>query len=463
MNGILNAYIMPHAPILIPEIGGETGKQASASFEGCTEVARKILDDGPDTIILSSPHAPCFRDHAVISGDELLYGDFRKFGNRSLKFSFANDKELADMVISEALREGISVGYSDTLPGKDRSGYEGLDHGAMVPLYFLDKEFSEAEKKFSVLHISTPFFPSDKLFRLGRLIAMAAERLDRKAVYLASGDLSHRLTPDAPAGYSVKGIEYDNRLTGYLRKADTAAVLSITEHDMYEAGECGTRSFIMALGALTEKDIRTEIYSYEGPFGVGYLCAGLLVSGDRQTACKPYADLARYTVEKYVKEGVMIRPEEFTAEKNLTCDAEFSKSAGVFVSIKKNGELRGCIGTISPTCDNVLEEIIQNAISASSSDPRFDPVRAAELSQLEFSVDVLGDPEPIQSEEELDVKKYGVIVSRGYRRGLLLPDLEGVDTEHEQVSIALRKAGISPAEQYEMQRFEVKRYREGNK
>ena len=132
--------------------------------------------------------------------------------------------------------------------------------------------------------------------------------------------------------------------------------------------------------------------------------------------------------------------------------------AGVFVTLKKDGMLRGCIGTIEPTQGNIALEIIENAISAGMKDPRFEPVEEEELPYLIYSVDVLMEPEPISSMEELDVEKYGVIVSKGFRRGLLLPNIEGVDTPQEQVKIALQKANISEYEDYKLERFEVIRH-----
>jgi AmmeMemoRadiSam system protein A len=135
-----------------------------------------------------------------------------------------------------------------------------------------------------------------------------------------------------------------------------------------------------------------------------------------------------------------------------------NRQAGAFVSIHKHGELRGCIGTIGPTRSCLAEEIIGNAISASTRDPRFSPIRPDELEWLEISVDVLGEPEDIESRDELDVKRYGVIVSSGRKRGLLLPDLDGVDTVDRQVEIAMQKGGIHENENYRLQRFEVIRH-----
>lgn len=167
-----------------------------------------------------------------------------------------------------------------------------------------------------------------------------------------------------------------------------------------------------------------------------------------------YVALARLTLEAYVKTGKIIKIPEGIPEEML------NKKAGVFVSIKRNGDLRGCIGTIYSTTDNIAKEIIQNTISAGVEDPRFYPVQERELEQLVYSVDVLSPSEPIDNIDKLDVKKYGVIVKCGRRSGLLLPDLEGVNSPEEQVSIALKKAGIRPDEEYSMERFEVIRHGE---
>jgi len=166
----------------------------------------------------------------------------------------------------------------------------------------------------------------------------------------------------------------------------------------------------------------------------------------------PLVQLARKTIETYLKEDKIISPPE-----ELT--PEMKEKAGVFVSLHRHGQLRGCIGTFVPTTENVAQEVIRNAIESSTRDPRFPPLTEEELEDLEISVDVLSEPEPVSSIADLDPKKYGVIVKSGWRRGLLLPDLEGVDTPEEQIAICRRKAGIGEDEPIELFRFKVRRYR----
>lgn len=165
----------------------------------------------------------------------------------------------------------------------------------------------------------------------------------------------------------------------------------------------------------------------------------------------PIVELAKKTVESYVREGKVPQPRELTSE--------MKERAGVFVSIHKHGELRGCIGTFEPTKANVAEEITTNAINSATEDPRFPPVAVSELDDLEYSVDLLTQPEPVKDASQLDAKKYGVIVQSGFRKGLLLPDLEGVDSVEEQIAICRLKAGISPQEPVNLYRFQVRRFK----
>jgi AmmeMemoRadiSam system protein A len=288
-------------------------------------------------------------------------------------------------------------------------------------------------------------------FKFGQAIGRAAQRADKRVAVVASGDLSHRLIPSAPAGYDPMGEVFDRKLTEAIAGYDVAAILDLDEGLVDRAGECGLRSIVILLGALEGLEVKTDVLSYEGPFGVGYLVASLDVGEGGGEEMHPLTRLARDTVEGFVNDGKLPQPNELTPE--------MKEKAGVFVSIKKHGQLRGCIGTFEPKEPNVAEEIINNAVSSAMRDPRFLPVTPEELSDLSYSVDVLTMPEPVEDEEDLDPVKYGVIVESGKRRGLLLPDLEGVDTVEKQIDICRQKAGILPDEPVQLYRFEVKRYR----
>jgi len=212
------------------------------------------------------------------------------------------------------------------------------------------------------------------------------------------------------------------------------------------------------MGALDALTARPRVLSYEGTFGVGYLVAAIDIERAGEPSASPGAEagshpltrLAREAVETFVRHGRIIEPEELSGE--------MLEHAGAFVCIKKRGELRGCIGTMEATRANLALEVVHNAIDSATRDPRFLPVGPEELDQLSYSVDVLSPAEPVAGPEELDPKRYGVIVRLGLRRGLLLPDIEGVNTVEEQLSIVKAKAGIAPEESPELFRFSVRRY-----
>jgi len=236
----------------------------------------------------------------------------------------------------------------------------------------------------------------------------------------------------------------------YIEAGEVGGLMGLDRKLIEEGGECGLRSIIMGLGALAGRTLQSNVLSYEGPFGVGYGVAS--IEGIYNKEENPYTSLARRALEHYILTGDILEPEESLP------DALLSNKAGVFVTLKEYNMLRGCIGTTAPTEENIAKEIIQNAISAGTKDPRFRPVEEDELPDIIYSVDVLEEPESIESIDELDVNKYGVIVQKGLRRGLLLPNLYGIDTPEEQVAIALEKARIEPHEKYKMKRFKVVRY-----
>ena len=457
MGRIISSYIMPHPPIIVPGVGKGAEADASATIAAMQKAALEIAHEAPTTIILSSPHAPSFSDYLHISGVERLAGDFSAFRYPEMRLVFENDLALVERIRICAREEGLPAGTLNAQALLRLRADDKLDHGALVPLYFITRAYTD----FKLVHISTPFLPAADLYTMGKCIARAVRESDEKVVYIASGDLSHRLTRDAPAGYNPKGAVYDKQLVEKIKNSDVHGILSIDETFMQEAGECGTRSFIIMLGAMSGQSLQTDVYSYEGPFGVGYMVARVSATGSQKEEetekhpkeTSPHVRLAKETLETFIRAGEKIKIPDWVP------DELRHKRAGVFVSLKKNGRLRGCIGTISPVRSSIADEIIENAVSAGTMDPRFDPVDPSELASLDYSVDVLGDPEKIESIDELDAHEYGVIVTSGYKRGLLLPDLEGVDTPEEQVEIALQKAGIRSYEEYAMERFRVERFK----
>ena len=461
MGKVINGYIVPHPPIIVPGVGKGREGEAVKTVEAMKRVAKDVAQDKPATIILSSPHAPFLQDYAYVEDAPVLSGDLKDFGYYDEGFQYENNLILGQLIVEKAKDRGIQAG--SLTPAQKRrfrvSPY--LDHGTVVPLYFIAKEL----KDFKLVVISTPYMPMEQNYELGKAIAEAVKESSENVVYIASGDLSHRLAKDGPMGYSVKGRAYDDFLISSLEKGDAKALLEIDDQVVEEAGECGTRSFVMMLGALEGILERTEIYSYEGPFGVGYAVGKAhCISAEKDSFSggdssrgtvdeSIHVKLAKAALEAFVRQGKTLSPPDWVP-------MELKKErAGVFVSLKKGGNLRGCIGTIGSVRVNIAEEIIFNAISAGTKDPRFETVEEWELDHLVYSVDVLARPEKINSLAELDVKKYGVIVTAGFRRGLLLPNLEGIDSPAQQIEIALQKAGIHPSEDYEMERFEVIRYK----
>jgi AmmeMemoRadiSam system protein A/AmmeMemoRadiSam system protein B len=452
MGKILGTFIFPHPPIMVEEVGKSETKKVSSSIDGALEASERIAAIKPDVIVIITPHGTMLRDAMAIAADERLKGSFDRFGAPETMLSFDNDLELVDKIIEQAdKRQVYCIPMHEDVKRTYRAD-PGIDHGALVPLYFVTKKY----KRFKLLHITYSLLSRKQHYKLGTAIRDAVAELDRRAVIIASGDLSHRLTKNAPAGFDPSGSEYDKKYMEIIKKGDVEGMLSMPDKLIESAGECAYNSTVVLMGCLDGCSIKGEIISYEGPFGVGYciaeLHAGECTGRKAEKSSDPYVQLAADTLEAYVRTGRKIGVPEGLP------DEMYTRRAGVFVSLKKYGELRGCIGTIGPTTKNIAEEIIQNAISAGTRDPRFLPVEERELPDLVYSVDVLGEPEPIKSKAELDVKKYGVIVRSGYRSGLLLPNLDGVDSVDYQVDIALRKAGIGNNEPYKMERFEVVRH-----
>ena len=451
MAGLVFGCIVPHPPIIVPEVGEGREVEVGATIKAMGELADHLADYKPETIFIISPHGQGHHDAMGVLTANSVKGNLRNFGAWSVEMQFQNDLRAVAALQEEAKALGIPL-----RPIGERR-YD-LDQGVLVPMYFL----ADAVEGVPLVPLTFSWLPMTTHFAFGQAIRRAAEKLERRVALIASGDLSHRLTPSAPAGYDPLGQVFDRQLVEAVKAHDVQRILTFEEDLVDRAGECGLRSIVILLGALDGLKATPHVLSYEGPFGVGYMVAYYEIQGVERLGAQndapaegeihPLAKLARRAVETYVRTGKLIRARRLTPEMRERC--------GVFVSIhKKEGQLRGCIGTFLPTQANVADELIVNAISAATRDPRFFPITEDELSDLEYSVDLLAAPEPIDSMDKLDPKRYGCIVENGPRRGLLLPDLEGVETAEQQVEIACQKAGIFPDEEIALYRFEVRRYK----
>lgn len=418
---LVYSMFVPHPPILIPEIGQGEEHKCQATLDAYTEIARRLMLAEIETIILISPHAPLTKDGITLLIDDPVQGNFAQFGAPQLNFSWPNDPLLLTKLQEDLL---------DVIPIQ-----ESLDHGALVPLYFLQKGGWHGK----VVLLGMPLaHPEEYGFHMGQIL----DNLPGRYALVASGDLSHRLREDGPYGYDPAGPEFDQAIVNILQR-DTSKLTNLSADLVHRAGECGYRSLLLALAA---KEGSPEVLSYEGPFGVGYLVAELYHSS-------PLPQWARRCLSAYLQH-------EAPDAQPLPSSPEFTIRRGCFVTLKQNGQLRGCIGTTEPWQANLALEIQHNALAAATQDPRFTPVEAAELESISITVDVLGELEKIPGPEELDPWRYGVVVRHRGRTGLLLPHLEGVDTVTDQIRIAKQKAGISPQEPMELWRFEVERHYE---
>ena len=454
-------YMVPHPPMIIDKIGKDDIKKIQDTYDAYDSIAKEIAEMDIDTIIVSSPHTILYSDFFHILDSSNLSGSFKEFGYEDIHFEESNDFELVSKIDELCKRDNFPSGFLND------NSFE-LDHGTMVPLYFINKYLGDY--KLVVIGISGLSYVDH--YKMGKIINEAVELLDKNVVYIASGDLSHKLQEYGPYGFIEEGPIYDKEIMDVMSKGEFDRLLEFDPNMVEKAAVCGHKSFIMMAGFLDGIDVKSKFYSHQDITGVGYgICSYfpiveddnrlfldkyLLKEKDRLNKIYSNSDsyvlLARKTIYEYIKNNKIIDIDDIDNEL-------LENKAGVFVSIHKFNDLRGCIGTISSTTDCIAKEIINNAISASTKDYRFDPIKEDELDYLEINVDVLLEPEIILDKNMLDVKKYGVIVSCGNKRGLLLPDIDGIDNIDQQIDIAMRKGNIRKDDNYILERFEVIRHR----
>lgn len=486
--------LMPHPPVLIPEVGRGREHEASKTLQGISELTSLLKDRKPDTILLLSPHQPYADGALFVNSSGSYQGSFALFGVPGVRVSASSSGQaMKDLC---AYLEGLGI-RTFSRPLQDLTE----DQGSLVPLYFLAKVWGGLPE---VIITSPIGLGVQEAFRAGQVLRDF--KSTKKLALLASGDMSHRLTPDAPAGYEPEYAPvFESAIEEALSENSPDPVLRLSARTLGRAGECGLRSLMIMLGLAGAKG-KIEILSHEWPFGVGY-CNALWLAEESKEVPEPArlerdtarelepANSARSSDHQPGSTGLARNTHHRSGNSHPTQDTDTQPAAvtlaretvtrllnnkplpktgneiahselwrerkACFVSIKTlAGELRGCIGTLSPLKPSLDLEIIANAVSASTRDPRFPPMTAHELDNVTFSVDILSEPEGISGLGQLNPKIYGVIVSKGYNHGVLLPDLEGIDTPEQQVEIAALKAGIYDIEGVRLERFTVERHKE---
>lgn len=445
---IILAGLMPHAPVLIPSVAGTRLGDVRRSSNAMSTLAARVVLARPDAVVLISPHSPRRHGAFGVWHRPELRASFTRFCAGSEHVELPCDLALAETIEKQAARLGLrSWSISE----------EMLDHGAGVPLWYLQNAgWSGATV---VLSLAQPGY--DGLELLGRAIAHASSLLGKQVAVIASGDMSHRLSPGSPCGFEPRGAEFDRLFVRLLRAGSYDKLGKIDAGLLELAAEDSFEPTILAISAAGGSCTGAEVLSYEGPFGVGYCVAVLYSSPERSDVsvvdiperlehCEDLPELARCAIASHLQ-GVRAIPA-------LSVRGEPAREGCVFVKLSNpDGSLRGCMGNLRPTEAHLAAETWKNAVSAAFGDSRFPPLLPDELPGLLITVQVLGDFEPVSSEGELNPRLFGIVgTSSDGRKAVLLPDIEGVDTVARQLAELRRKAGVGREESLSLHRFRVR-------
>jgi AmmeMemoRadiSam system protein A len=406
-----------------------------------------------EALVLISPHAPRRARAFGVWAGERLQGSLAQFGAAGAQVSLPNDTEMARAIVTEAKSRDLSTWMIQD---------QALDHGALVPLWFL----AQAGWAGPTIVLSLNYPEDGGLGQLGEAIAAAARACHRRIALIASGDMSHRLTPGAPCGFHPKAHQFDEAFIGLLREGEYHEIGKV-DPDLRElAAEDAVDSTLVAAAAVDWRATGHKVLNYEGPFGVGYGVAILFAEKFKPAEQRPAP------VHNTEREGVILPG---LARQSVTAALRGSSESPpaatgqylnaqreIFVTLReRSGELRGCAGAIPAACANLVAETWRSARLAAFHDSRFPAVEAEELPDLRFEVSVLHSMEAVSSADELDPRRYGVVVStKDGRRGLLLPAIAEIKTSGEQVGFARKKGRIGSNEPVMLQRFQVDHFEE---
>ena len=433
MSGFVAGALVAHPPILLAEVGGAQSERVRATADAMRELDGILSTVDATLAVVVSPHSPSSMTSLPVRRAAHAAGDLSRFRAPQVRVAAQVDVALAAALVVDGQRAGFSLTWAEETE---------LDHGVVVPLHALPRTM--ADKRCIFLGVSG--WPLSRFVEFG---AWLQGRLrDRSAILIASGDLSHRLTPDAPYGFRPEGPRFDRLVIDALRAHAWEQIESLDPDLVEDAGECGLRPLAILLGAGRAANLNSRVLSYEGPFGVGYPVVAFTASAAANIVLD-IQTLGRQAIDTYLRTRKLMDPPE-------PIPIELKAPSAVFVTLRKEGELRGCVGSVRPTEATAAHEVIRYAVASAVRDPRFDPVRLDEVSALTIKVQLLDMPEPVTDIAKLDPHTYGIIVRRGDRQALLLPDIEGIDTPEQQVLAVCQKAGIDRYAPLELQRFRTR-------
>lgn len=449
--------LMCHAPIVIPAIGDDRAHECERTTAAMHEVALRVLDQHPEVLVVVSPHTPRQGGLFGVVEAPRIAGSFARFGFPRLAVRLPGAPRAARTVRQSAAALGVECW---TPPADD------LDHGALVPLHF----FVENGWSGPTLILALPYQNGDSETVMGEALRAAADKSHERWAVIASGDMSHRLRPDAPAGFDPRAREFDDAFVASVQRGDYRAACAPDPWLREIAAEDVVQSTSVAAAAAGFRSDGHAFLAYEGPFGVGYCESLLFTDGSNGRPARGHAENA--TPEPVRSDGADAPPPVLPeiAREAIRSDRlgqplvlpplrpPWDAPRAVFVTLRSPaGELRGCIGRTHPTLASLAEEIADCAVSSATRDPRCERVTLGEIDHLLIEVSVLSTPVPVSSRAELDPRRYGVVVSFGSLRGVLLPDIDGVETVAAQLHIAAEKAGIREGAAYTIERFEVEK------
>lgn len=438
------AVLMCHAPIVVPDVAGNRARRCSETTRAMEDVATRVCAHAPDVLVIVSPHAARHATRWGICSQTPLQGNFGRFGAAQIGVTLpgAPDAALRLAPLARELR----------LTTRELVGDE-LDHGTLVPLYFLTK----AGWNGPTLLLAPPAPGTRTEERMGMAIARAADQNGERWVVLASGDMSHRLIPGAPDGYHPLAKVFDRTFKSRIDVGDLRGACAIDTDLRDIAGEDVVDSCTVAAAAVGYRSHGHHTYAYEGPFGVGYLEAILFeeappdakgaLAGPGVRPWPVMLGIAREAIAAKISHNAYRVP---------VLPKPWNNTQGVFVTLRDRvGGLRGCIGHVEPLFGTLSEEIAACAAAAATQDTRFPRVAPKELPGLRIELSLLSKPEPVTDISTLDPKRYGVVVSSGRARGVLLPNVDGVDTVEEQLRLAAAKGQLPASRSWVIERFEV--------